>query len=318
MLPSVWLCWPLSRAVRMASNPRPDAPVNSKPHRNTIFVEDAEILARQEFAAQQFIFKFAAPKCARAARPGQFIHLACDSNVPMRRPLSIMRADAQRGTIEILCKATGPGLTALTHKSIGETVSMTGPIGQGYTPHADKPRTVLIGGGYGVPPMIFLAEHLHGRDDAPWKPLVLMGSELPFPFRTRPSTIIVDGMPDGVIASLTFLDEQGIPSRLSSRSDFPGCHDGLVTEIAGAWLSTLNTAALKEVELFVCGPTPLLKAAAQLAQNFGVACQVSMEEHMACAVGGCAGCCIPVKTPQGTMMKRVCVDGPVFDAYAVF
>jgi dihydroorotate dehydrogenase electron transfer subunit len=289
----------------------------SKSHRNTIFVEDAEILTRQDFAAQQYIFKFAAPKCARAAQPGQFIHLACDPNVPMRRPLSVMRADAGKGTIEILCKATGP-LTALVGKRIGDKLSMTGPIGQGFVPHADKPRTVLIGGGYGIPPMIFLAETLRNRDDAPWKPLVFMGSELPFPFRTRPSTILVDGMPDGVIAALSFLDEQGIPSRLSSRAELPGCHDGLVTELAEAWLATLNDETLKEVELFVCGPTPLLKAAAQVAQRFGVACQVSMEEYMACAVGGCAGCAVQVNTPQGPVMKRVCVDGPVFDAYSVF
>ncbi|MGC3981693.1 MAG: dihydroorotate dehydrogenase electron transfer subunit [Steroidobacteraceae bacterium] len=286
-------------------------------HRNTIFVEDVEILSRQAFAAQQYIFKFAAPKCASTAQPGQFIHLACDANVPMRRPLSIMRADTTKGTIEILCKATGPGLTALVGKAIGEKVSMTGPIGHGFKPHPDRPRTVLIGGGYGVPPTIFLAETLHARSEG-WKPLVFMGSELPFPFRTRPSTIMVDGMPDGVIAALTFLDEQGIASRLSSRSDFPGCHDGLVTDLAHAWLSTLNADTLKEVELFVCGPTPLLRAAAQVARHFGIACQVSMEEYMACAVGGCYGCAVQVNTPQGPIMKRVCVDGPVFDAHTVF
>ena len=60
-----------------------------------------------------------------------------------------MRANAERGTIEILCKATGPGLSALVQKPIGELVNMTGPIGQGFKPHADKPRAVLIGGGYG-------------------------------------------------------------------------------------------------------------------------------------------------------------------------
>ncbi len=293
-------------------------PAADKPHRNTIFVEDVEILSRQDFAGQQHIFRFAAPKCAQAAHPGQFIHLACDPNVPMRRPLSIMRADPDSGTIEMLCKVTGPGLTALVGKKIGDKLSMTGPIGQGFVPHPDKPRTVLIGGGYGVPPMIFLAETLRDRRDAPWKPLVFMGSELPFPFRTRPSTIMVDGMPDGVIAALSFLDEQGIPSRLSSRADFPGCHDGLITDLADAWLATLSEETLREVELFVCGPTPLLKAAAQVARRSGVACQVSMEEYMACAVGGCAGCAVPVNTPQGRVMKRVCVDGPVFDAYAVF
>ena len=284
----------------------------------SIFVEDAALLSRQECAAQQYIFKFAAPKIAQSAQPGQFIHVACDVNVPLRRPLSILRANAERGTIEILCKATGPGLSALVQKPIGESINITGPIGQGFKPHADKPRTVLIGGGYGIPPMIFLAEQLKQRTDAAWKPLVLMGSELAFPFRTRPSTIMVDGMPAGAIAALGFLDEQGIPSRLSSRSDFPGCHDGVITELAHAWLSTLNTTTLNEVELFVCGPKLLLKAASQLAKEFDIPCQVSMEENMACAVGTCDGCNISVKTTNGNTMQRVCVDGPVFDAYTIF
>lgn len=287
-------------------------------HTPTIFVEDAALLARQECAAQQYIFKFAAPKCARTAQPGQFIHVACDVNVPLRRPLSIMRANAARGTIDVLCKATGPGLSALVQKPIGELVSMTGPIGEGFKPHPHRPRTVLIAGGYGVPPMIFLAEQLKQRTDANWKPLVFMGSELPFPFSTRPSTIMVEGMPDGTIAALNFLDEQGIPSRLSSRSDSPGCHDGVITELAQAWLSTLDKTTLNEVELFACGPKPLLRSATEVAKQFSVPCQVSMEETMACAVGACEGCNLSVKTPRGLEMQRVCVDGPVFDAYSVF
>jgi dihydroorotate dehydrogenase electron transfer subunit len=75
---------------------------------------------------------------------------------------------------------------------------------------------------------------------------------------------------------------------------------------------------LQEVEIFSCGPTPMLKAVAALAREFEVACQVSLEEFMACAVGGCAGCTVEVATPSGPAMKRVCVDGPVFDAYTIF
>jgi dihydroorotate dehydrogenase electron transfer subunit len=70
--------------------------------------------------------------------------------------------------------------------------------------------------------------------------------------------------------------------------------------------------------MFVCGPTVMLKAAAAVARKFNVPCQVSLEEFMACAVGGCAGCAVKVETPQGPAMKRVCVDGPVFEAQSVF
>jgi dihydroorotate dehydrogenase electron transfer subunit len=117
---------------------------------------------------------------------------------------------------------------------------------------------------------------------------------------------------------MPLLDAWGVPSRLTSKSGFPGCHDGYVTDLARLWLQQLGTEARAEVELFACGPTPMLKAVAQLAREFAVPCQVSLEEYMACAVGGCAGCVVEVATPEGPAMERVCVDGPVFDAYTVF
>jgi dihydroorotate dehydrogenase electron transfer subunit len=166
--------------------------------------------------------------------------------------------------------------------------------------------------------MVFLAETLRDRASEGFKPFAILGSELPFPFRARPSTIMVPGMPDGVIACMPLLDDWGVPSRLTTKSGFPGCHDGYVTDLARVWLEQLDAATRNEVEIFSCGPTPMLKAVAALAREFTVPCQVSLEEYMACAVGGCAGCVVEVQTPEGPAMKRVCVDGPVFDAAAVF
>ncbi|MBX5460685.1 MAG: dihydroorotate dehydrogenase electron transfer subunit [Steroidobacteraceae bacterium] len=287
-------------------------------HRGTIFLEDARVLEQKAFDGNQYVIRVAAPKCAARAEPGSFVHISCDPTIPMRRPLSIMRANAREGWVEMLYKVLGHGLHALATRKPGETVSVLGPIGRGFTPHPDKPRALLIGGGVGIPPMIFLAERLRERTDARWKPLVLMGSEIPFPFRTRPSQILVAGMPAGTIACMPMLDEWNIPSRLASRSGFPGCYDGFVTQLADEWLATLGPAELAEVEIFTCGPTPMLEVTAKLARRYGVACQASLEEFMACAVGGCAGCTVLVQTPEGPAMKRVCVDGPVFDAYTVF
>jgi dihydroorotate dehydrogenase electron transfer subunit len=286
--------------------------------RGSIFLEEAAVVAQEEHPGRQFILKLHAPQIARHATPGSFVHLSCDAMLPMRRPLSIMRADPERGTVDVLYKVLGGGLELLSHKRAGAQVSTLGPIGRGFTPHRERPRALLIGGGVGIPPMVFLSETLRVAEDARWQPLVLMGSELPFPFRARPSTILVAGMPDGVIACMPMLDEWGIPSRLSTLAGFAGCFDGYVTELADAWLATLDAAALREVEIFACGPTVMLKAAAVLARRFGVPCQVSLEEFMACAVGGCAGCTVRVQTPSGPAMQRVCVDGPVFDAASVF
>jgi len=288
----------------------------SRQDRGTIFLEQGRILSQLAYDAEQFVLRVAAPKCARHAQPGSFAHVTCDPTIPMRRPLSIMRADPDAGWIEILYKVVGPGLQALAAHKAGATLSVLGPIGKPFVAHAERPRALLVGGGVGIPPMVFLAERL--KEDRHYKPLVLMGSEVPFPFRTRPSATIVAGMPQGSIACMPLLEEWGVPSRLASKSEFPGCYAGFVTELAAEWLGSLESEPLNQVEIFACGPTPMLKATAALARRFRVPCQVSLEEFMACAVGGCAGCTVEVRTAEGTAMKRVCVDGPVFDAYTVF
>jgi dihydroorotate dehydrogenase electron transfer subunit len=284
--------------------------------RGTIFLEKARVLSQVAYEAAQFVLRLESPKCAARAQPGSFVHLSCDATIPMRRPLSIMRAQPRDGWIELLYKVMGPGLQALAGRKTGDELSVLGPIGRPFSAHPERPRTLLLGGGVGIPPMVFLAERLR-ESGGPWKPLVLMGSEVPFPFRTRPSQLIVPGMPPGTIACMPLLEEWGIASRLASGADFPGCFPGFVTELADAWLASLSRAELKEAEVFSCGPTPMLEASARLARRYALPCQVSLEEFMACAVGGCAGCTVEVRTPEGPAMKRVCVDGPVFDAYTV-
>ncbi len=289
-----------------------------KSSRGSLFLENARVLQQTAYDGHQYVLRIESPKCAAHADPGSFVHATCDPAIPMRRPLSIMRADPGAGWIEVLYKVMGPGLHALAARKAGDTLSTLGPIGKPFSLHPERPRPLLIGGGVGIPPMVFLSDRLRGRSDAPWKPLVLMGSEIPFPFRTRPSTIIVAGMPAGSIACMPLLEEWGIASRLATKAGFAGCYDGYVPMLADEWLGTLGREELSQVEIFACGPTPMLKATAAVARRYGVPCQVSLEEFMACAVGGCAGCTVLVQTPDGPAMKRVCVDGPVFDAYAVF
>jgi dihydroorotate dehydrogenase electron transfer subunit len=290
----------------------------ARPHRGTIALENARVLRHTRFDGEQHVLRLEAPRCAARATPGSFAHVRCDESLPMRRPLSIMRAHPGEGWIELLYKVVGRGTRLLCERRPGDSLSLLGPIGRGFEPHVHRPRVLALGGGVGIPPMIFLAERLHEQRAAGWKPLVLMGSEIPFPFQPRPSRIVVPGVAPEVIAAMPLLDDWGIASRLASKSGFPGCHDGFVTDLARDWLASLDAARQAEVEIFACGPTPMLAAVARLAQEFGVPCQVSLEEYMACAVGGCAGCAVRVMTPDGPAMKRVCVDGPVFEAEAVF
>ncbi|MGD2082412.1 MAG: dihydroorotate dehydrogenase electron transfer subunit [Chromatiales bacterium] len=288
----------------------------TKPHRGTIFLENAEILTHEAFPGEQYVVRLHAPECAEATRPGQFVHLQCHPLRPMRRPISIMRASPAGGWVDLLYKVVGEGTALLAERRPGERLSVLGPVGEPFRPGAGRPRPLLLGGGVGMPPMICLAEALHAGSGI--RPLVILGSEAPFPFDPRPSGMLVSGMPAGAIACMPLLEDWGIPSRLTSLSGFSGCHPGYVTDLARRWLLSLDAPALGEVEVFACGPHPMLQAAADLAREFRLPCQVSLEELMACGVGGCAGCTLPVTTDQGPAMKRVCVDGPVFDAAEVF
>ena len=264
---------------------------------------------------KQYVLRVHAPKCAAHAAPGSFAHLQCGPALPMRRPLSIMRAHATAGWIEFLYKDVGSGTHELSTRRVGETISLIGPIGVGFSPDPARPRTLLLGGGVGIPPMVFLADRL--RKDAVWQPVVFMGSEVPFPFNAQPSRFLLPGMPDGVMAAMPLFEDWGIPSRLASLQGYPGCYEGYITDLARHWLDALADDERARVGLFACGPQPMLAASAALAQEYDLPCQVSLEEYMACAVGGCAGCTVAINTVDGPAMKRVCVDGPVFDARTV-
>ena len=283
-------------------------------NRDTIFVQDGEVVSIDAFPGEQFIMRIRAPRCAASAQPGNFVHITCDESLPMRRPLSIMRVDDD--WIEILYKIVGHGLRLLSKKKSGDFVSVLGPIGQPFRPSPDRPNTLLIGGGVGIPPMVYIADWLR-QDKGSWQAFAILGSEIPFPFDLKKSSLPVDGVADDVNSTMPLLESWGIPARLTSLQGYEGCHDGYVTDLAGQWLSTLSKDELGKVEIFACGPTPMLKAVADLAARYDLPCQVSLEEFMACAVGGCAGCAVKISTPDGEAMKRVCVDGPVFDASTV-
>ena len=233
----------------------------------------------------------------------------------MRRPLSIMRASATDGWLEFLYKPKGHGLAMLGLRQPGEVISLLAPIGRGFAVDARRPRLLALGGGVGIPPMIFLAEW--ARSHGNLRPLVLMGSEVPFPFELTESQLPVPGVGKPTHA-VALLEQWGVPSRLASNAGLAGAHRGYITDLARDALQALSTSERAETQVFACGPTPMLKAVAKLARDFDLPCQVALEEYMACGVGGCAGCTVLLQTPDGPAMKRVCVDGPVFDARQVY
>ena len=290
--------------------------VSYERNRGSVFLEDARILVQRAWPGEQFVLRVQAPKAARKAKPGTFAHIACDPSLPMRRPLSIMRAAPAEGWLEFLYKPKGHGLEMLGLRQPGEVLSVLAPIGHGFTVDPKRPRLLALGGGVGIPPMIFLAEQV--RSERRLRPLVLMGSEVPFPFELVESKLSMAGVGKTATHAVALLEQWGVPSRLASNAGLTGAHRGYITDLAREALQAMSESERAESQVFACGPTPMLKAVAKLARDFDLPCQIALEEYMACGIGGCAGCTVLLQTPDGPAMKRVCVDGPVFDARHVY
>ena len=274
---------------------------------DAIYVEEGEVLSHRKFPGGQYRLRLRTPRCAAAAHPGSFVHLRCGSDLQQRRPLSIMFADAEGGWIELLYKTGGQGLTLLSTVEPGTMLDSMGPIGRGFSLSNERPIVLMLGGGVGIPPVLFQAQRLAGNRK--WSPRLFLGSELPFPFALERY---------GRESRLRCAEQWGVPSHLASNAGLDGCYDGHLTDLAREWLGELPRERLPQVAVYACGPEPMLEASARLAAEFGVYAELCLEEYMACAVGGCAGCTVAAQTPEGLAMKRVCVDGPVFPAEWIY
>lgn len=284
----------------------------SKPHRGSIKVCDCQILAHYKFEGHQYILTLTSDMIAKEAKPGQFVHITVSNSLSMRRPISVMSVDVENGTFDLLYKVVGEGTRQLSERKIGDVLSIIGPIGNNFK-MTDNKIPLLIGGGVGMPPMIFIAQQIKDSD---YDPFVILGSEVPFPF--TPELSKMGKHYKQASHTMPLLAKWGVTCRLASLQGYKGVFKGYATDLARAYLEKLSQEALAQVEIYSCGPYLLLEAVAKLAEEYNLPCQVSLEEYMACAVGGCAGCVVEVQTEQGVAMRRVCVDGPVFDVQAVF
>ena len=281
--------------------------------RNTINICDCKVLAHYHFKGEQYILTFASEEISKSTLPGQFVHITVSNELEMRRPFSVMSVDEESNTFDILYKVVGEGTRQLSESKIGDVLSVIGPIGNGFK-LSDKKNPLLIGGGVGMPPMIAIAQKIKANDF--YQPFVILGSEVPFPFEATASEIEIPFK--GPTHTMPLLEDWGIACRLASMQGFDGAFKGYVTDLARKYLDALPHKELSQVEIYSCGPRPMLEAVAELSKEYKLPCQVSLEEFMACAVGGCAGCAVEVKSDEGVLMKRVCVDGPVFEAQSVF
>lgn len=231
---------------------------------------------------------FESPAVAAAAKPGQFIHLRVPTlwKAALRRPFSLCRIDGE--LVHVLYKDVGVGTAALARLPVGTAVNLLGPLGNGFPPPAAGRLPLLVGGGYGVAPLLFLATRL-----------------------PRPGVLFAGGRTARDILLREEFAALGWDVRLTTEDGSLGLR-GRVTDALDAWLSE---PAAQESEWFACGPDGLLRAVGDRAIARGCRAWLSLDKHMGCGVGACLACVQTLRHADGSeYVARVCRDGPIFEA----
>ena len=247
-----------------------------------------KIVGKKALAADIYSFTVYCPEVTELASCGQFVHILAPG-FTLRRPVSICGIDREHGTLRFVFVVKGGGTAAIARLNEGDMLDMIAPLGNGFSVH-DTPagkRVVVVGGGIGVPPMLETAKNCKNVT-------AVLG------FRSYGNIILADEF-SKVCDSVVLCTD-----------------DGSVGEKA------IVTAPLKrELEkgdvgaVFACGPIRMLNAVADTAKEYGVFCEVSLEERMGCGVGACVGCVARIQRNGEEKLLRVCKDGPVFNAEEV-
>ena len=246
----------------------------------------AEIIRHTSLSDGIFDMTLKAEEIAKEAKAGQFISVYLNNKSKiLPRPISICGIDKEAGTLRIVYRTVGDGTKELSDYKEGEMVKILGPLGNGFT-QKDK-KAILIGGGIGIPPMLELMKQLDCDKTA------------------------VLGYRD---------------SDMFLKDEFEAVGDVVISTEDGSFGTKGNVIdAIKEqgVEgsiIYACGPTPMLRGIKAYAEEMGIEAQISMEERMACGIGACLACVCESKDVDShshVHNKRVCKDGPVFDAREV-
>ena len=259
---------------------------------------DAAVIGNTRLSEDYSVLALAAPEIATTARPGQFVMLKTSRGMDplLRRPFSIFEvlrnSDGSPRGITILNKRIGTGTGLLYEIESGARVQCLGPLGVPFEP-ADAPAQAwMVAGGVGLAPFVTLAEALIARG--------------------TPLTLFYGARREADLHCADIFERLGVPIVFSTEDGSRGSR-GFITVPLEARLAALESS--EDVRLYVCGPTPMMRAVAEVAARHGRRCDVSLEQVMGCGMGGCYSCVVPARDANGTPHHtRSCIDGPVFDA----
>jgi dihydroorotate dehydrogenase electron transfer subunit len=253
--------------------------------------EPCRIIDHVQIAPNTFKLTLISSYLSTHAKPGQFalVRIENDSDPLLRRPLSFHQIKTEHKMIEIVYEAVGKGTKILSQKKIGENLDLIGPLGNGFDLTGKEKFSLIVGGGIGIAPMLALALGLR-----------LKGKKV--------ATILGARHKDRLLAQSEF---EKLGDVLTCTDDGSCGTKALLADRLEAILENeIPASKHSAVAIYACGPSIVLKLVAEIAAQKGIPCQLSLEEKMACGIGACLGCA--VKTNAG--YKKVCNDGPVFNA----
>jgi dihydroorotate dehydrogenase electron transfer subunit len=251
--------------------------------------EPSVLVERQELSPDAFLLHFESDRLARSFLPGQFTMLRIPerSDLLLRRPYSFCDSRPEERRFSLLVKIAGTGTRALVELPVGASVQCLGPLGSWFRlPDASR-EAAIVAGGVGIAPFVAFCRALAKEG--------------------RSATVLLGGRSRRDLYLRTDFEELGMDVRTSTEDGSHG-HRGLVTELLP---SVLDRGA--PLDLYSCGPTPMLLRVAGIARERGIPHQVSLERRMGCGMGCCLGCVVYT----GGEYQRSCTEGPVFDAEAV-
>ena len=259
-----------------------------------MYARTTRLTHREQVGPNCHLLEFDCPKIADSAQPGQFVHLRlADTFDPLlRRPFSVMRTNTGQGSFEVLMQAVGRGTQMLAQSAPGSEFHIIGPLGNPFVPSEPEGEAVLIAGGMGVAPLIFLATVLHHLENYRYVRGLFGAATDDDLCCWQEFALVCD--------EFTAITEDG-----------SGGEPGMVTDYLPQQLEREAGC------VYACGPVGMLaEVAAQCAER-AVPCFVSLEQGMGCGVGVCLGCVIPTRASGAERYQRVCKDGPVFEATAI-
>lgn len=277
-------------------------PADAHEHGNSadgicIFSRRCLIAQTEHLGGQIYLHHIEFPEVAETARPGQFVEVRTrDSTDPfLRRPFSVNHVDRESGTFGVLYQAVGHFTKQIARRKPGDTLEVAGPLGRPYPLGPEEgDEIVFVAGGVGIASFLLAACMLRETGDG------------------RPVRLFYGARDSQAIVQVDDFRAAGVECTVATEDGSLG-ETGFVT----APLERYLAARPPRPVLYVCGPTPMLRAVADMAARHDAKCYLSLETYMGCGIGTCMGCAIKMRTgdgPEDFEYQRACVEGPVVDA----